>query len=140
MYILLIILFAIFACNCSFFFFLSCGKIQYLFFQILHLEFAHYDYKLRGTISAKDFALSMVAAADMNHINKFLDQVDELENDPHLRDMRITFEVRFYFHNFLSPVSSLFSFITSQSLVASSGIQGLCRVAKETATIGPGSL
>ncbi|XP_059461488.1 calcium uptake protein, mitochondrial-like isoform X2 [Corylus avellana] len=36
--------------------------------EILRLEFAHYDYKLRGTISAKDFALSMVASADMSHL------------------------------------------------------------------------
>ncbi|XP_077236707.1 calcium uptake protein, mitochondrial-like [Tasmannia lanceolata] len=60
--------------------------------EILRLEFAHYDYKLQGTISAKDFALSMVASADLNHINKFLDRVDEMNNDPHLRDLRVTFE------------------------------------------------
>ncbi|KAF8393110.1 hypothetical protein HHK36_021351 [Tetracentron sinense] len=60
--------------------------------EILRLEFAHYDYKLRGTISAKDFAFSMVASADMNHINKFLDRIDELNNKPHLRDIRITLE------------------------------------------------
>ncbi|XP_010907508.1 calcium uptake protein, mitochondrial isoform X2 [Elaeis guineensis] len=60
--------------------------------EIVRLEFAHYDFKSRGTISAKDFALSMVACADVNHINKFLDRVDELNGNPHLRDMRITFE------------------------------------------------
>ncbi|XP_042491952.1 calcium uptake protein, mitochondrial-like [Macadamia integrifolia] len=60
--------------------------------EILRLEFAHYDYKLRGTISAKDFALSMVASADMSHINKFLDRVELLNNEPHLRNIRITFE------------------------------------------------
>ncbi|XP_058067437.1 calcium uptake protein, mitochondrial-like isoform X2 [Magnolia sinica] len=60
--------------------------------EILRLEFVHYDCKLQGTIPAKDFALSMVASADMNHINKFLDRVDELNNDPHLRDIRITLE------------------------------------------------
>ncbi|KAJ4951159.1 hypothetical protein NE237_027991 [Protea cynaroides] len=60
--------------------------------EILRLEFAHYDYKLCGTISAKDFALSMVASADMSHINKFLDRVEELDNESHLRDIRITFE------------------------------------------------
>ncbi|XP_059637845.1 calcium uptake protein, mitochondrial-like [Cornus florida] len=60
--------------------------------EILRLEFAHYDYKSRGTISAKDFALSMVASADMKHINKFLDRVDELNNEPHVKDIRITFE------------------------------------------------
>ncbi|XP_008775754.2 calcium uptake protein, mitochondrial [Phoenix dactylifera] len=60
--------------------------------EIVRLEFAHYDFKSRGTISAKDFALSMVACADLNHINMFLDRVDELNNNPHLRDMRITFE------------------------------------------------
>ncbi|THU70396.1 hypothetical protein C4D60_Mb08t24540 [Musa balbisiana] len=60
--------------------------------EIVRLEFAHYDFKSRGTISAKDFALSMVASADMNHINKLLDQVDELDNNPSVRDIRITFE------------------------------------------------
>lgn len=44
-------------------------------------------------MSAKDFALSMVASADMNHVNKLLDRVDELDSNPSLRDMKITFEV-----------------------------------------------
>ena len=60
--------------------------------QMLRLEFAHYDYKLRGTISAKDFALSMVASADIKHLNKLLDRADDLDNEPHLRNMRVTFE------------------------------------------------
>lgn len=60
--------------------------------EILNLEFAHYDYKSRGTISAKDFALSMVASADMSHLGRLFDRVDELNNEPHLRDMRITLE------------------------------------------------
>ncbi|KAA8535201.1 hypothetical protein F0562_030204 [Nyssa sinensis] len=82
--------------------------------QILRLEFSHYDYKSRGTISAKDFALSMVASADMRHINKFLDRVDELDDEPCLRDIRITFEE---FKNFaelrkkLQPLSlAIFSY------------------------------
>ncbi|KAK3006057.1 hypothetical protein RJ639_016675 [Escallonia herrerae] len=49
---------------------------------ILRLEFAHYDYNSVGTISAKDFALSMVASADMKNINKFLDRFDEITNEP----------------------------------------------------------
>ncbi|KAE9462652.1 hypothetical protein C3L33_05437, partial [Rhododendron williamsianum] len=60
--------------------------------EILQLEFAHYDYKSQGTISAKDFALSMVASADMSHINKFLDRVEELNDEPYIREVRITFE------------------------------------------------
>ncbi|XP_038985430.1 calcium uptake protein, mitochondrial-like isoform X2 [Phoenix dactylifera] len=60
--------------------------------EIVNLEFAHYDYKSRGTISAKDFALSMVASADISSVNKFLDRVDELDNHPHLKDARITLE------------------------------------------------
>ncbi|KAL3532261.1 hypothetical protein ACH5RR_005782 [Cinchona calisaya] len=60
--------------------------------EILRLEFAHYDCKSQGTISAKDFAFSMVASADMSHINKFLDRIDELNNEPNLRDILITFE------------------------------------------------
>lgn len=58
----------------------------------MRLEFAHYDYKSQGTISAKDFALSMVASADMSHINKFISRVDEINNEPHLKDVRITYE------------------------------------------------
>jgi calcium uptake protein 1, mitochondrial len=41
----------------------------------------------------KDFALSMVASADMNHINKLLDRVDDLNDNPDVKDLRITFEV-----------------------------------------------
>ncbi|CAL5376734.1 unnamed protein product [Camellia sinensis] len=60
--------------------------------EILRLEFAHYDYKSQGTIFAKDFALSMVTSADMRHVNKFLDHVEELNDEPNLKDIRITFE------------------------------------------------
>ncbi|KAJ9167701.1 hypothetical protein P3X46_019309 [Hevea brasiliensis] len=60
--------------------------------EILRLEFAHYDYKLQKTISAKDFALSMVASADLSHLDKLLDRVDELNNEARLKDIRITFE------------------------------------------------
>ncbi|KAI4335633.1 hypothetical protein L6164_014265 [Bauhinia variegata] len=49
--------------------------------EILQLEFSHYDYNKRGSISAKDFALSVVASADINHVNKLLDRVDELNSD-----------------------------------------------------------
>ncbi|KAK7292011.1 hypothetical protein RIF29_07621 [Crotalaria pallida] len=60
--------------------------------EILRLEFSHYDYFQKGSISARDFALSLVASADINHINKLLDRVDEISGNPHLRDIRITFE------------------------------------------------
>ncbi|KAL9242477.1 hypothetical protein vseg_016470 [Gypsophila vaccaria] len=60
--------------------------------EILRLEFSHYDHKGRGTISARDFALSMVASADMSHTSKFLDQVEDLSNDPVLKNIRITYE------------------------------------------------
>ncbi|KAI3422819.1 uncharacterized protein J3R85_011719 [Psidium guajava] len=60
--------------------------------EILHLEFSHYDAKSVGTISAKDFALSLVASADMSHINKLLDRVDEIDSEPLLRDLRISFQ------------------------------------------------
>ncbi|KAL6903658.1 hypothetical protein ACP4OV_004471 [Aristida adscensionis] len=60
--------------------------------EIIRLEFSHYDVKSSKTIPVKDFALSMVASADMNHINKLLDRVDKLDNEPELKDMRITFE------------------------------------------------
>ncbi|KAM7490043.1 hypothetical protein LguiA_032964 [Lonicera macranthoides] len=59
---------------------------------MIKLEFSHYDYKLQGTISAKDFALSMVASADTRHLNNLLDHVDDLDRESHLVDTRITFE------------------------------------------------
>lgn len=45
-----------------------------------------------GIISAKDFALSLVASADIRHISKLLDRVGEVSNEPQIRDIRITFE------------------------------------------------
>lgn len=56
------------------------------------MEFHHYDYKKQGTISSKDFALSLVASADIRHVNKFLDRVEEIDNDPSIRDLRVTFD------------------------------------------------
>ena len=63
--------------------------------QIIRLEFSHYDVKSSKTIPAKDFALSMVASADMNHISMLLDtdRVDDLVNKPDLKDIHISFEV-----------------------------------------------
>uniref|UniRef100_A0A7N0RG71 EF-hand domain-containing protein n=1 Tax=Kalanchoe fedtschenkoi TaxID=63787 RepID=A0A7N0RG71_KALFE len=60
--------------------------------EILKLEFSHYDYKNSGSILAKDFALSLVASADISHINKFLDRVDEIDSDPNLKNIRVTYE------------------------------------------------
>lgn len=59
---------------------------------MLRLEFDHYDYKGRGTISAKDFALSLVAAADMSHLDRLLERVDELNDKPRLREVRISLD------------------------------------------------
>ena len=63
--------------------------------QIIRLEFSHYDVKSSKTIPAKDFALSMVTSADMNHISMLLDtdRVDDLVNKPDLKDIHISFEV-----------------------------------------------
>ncbi|GAB4854622.1 hypothetical protein Ancab_023205 [Ancistrocladus abbreviatus] len=58
--------------------------------EILRLEFSHYDYMSRGSISAKDFALSVVASADIKHINKLLEQVDEIDNDANLCNIHIS--------------------------------------------------
>ncbi|KAI4376180.1 hypothetical protein MLD38_013970 [Melastoma candidum] len=58
--------------------------------EILNLEFDHYDYHSQGTISAQDFALSLVASADMGHLHKLLDRVDELGKKSHLKGIRIT--------------------------------------------------
>lgn len=58
----------------------------------MRLEFSHYDYHKKGSISAKDFALSLVASADVNHISKLLDRVEELNRNRKLRDLRVTYK------------------------------------------------
>lgn len=80
----------------------------------MRLEFVHYDFKSRKTISAKDFAHSIVASADMSHLNKLLERVEEMNNNPQFNNVRISFEE---FKNFaelrkkLVPLSlALFSF------------------------------
>ncbi|XP_027356903.1 calcium uptake protein, mitochondrial-like [Abrus precatorius] len=95
--------------------------------EILRLEFAHYDYKSCKTISAKDFAHSIVASADLSHLGRLLERVDELNNDPRFRDVRITFEE---FKNFaelrrkLLPFSlAIFSFAKVHGLLARDDFQ-----------------
>lgn len=61
--------------------------------QILMLEFAHYDFKKTGTISAHDFALSMIAAADMDMLNEYLERANTLLMNPEYKEMRINPEV-----------------------------------------------
>ncbi|KAI3821715.1 hypothetical protein L1987_09287 [Smallanthus sonchifolius] len=82
--------------------------------EMIWLEFSHYDFKSTGTIPAKDFVLSMVASGDIRHMNSLLHRVDELDKEPRLKDLRITFEE---FKNFaqlrekLQPFSiALFSY------------------------------
>ncbi|KAL9255846.1 Calcium uptake protein, mitochondrial-like protein [Drosera capensis] len=58
--------------------------------ELVRLEFAHYDYKSRGSISAKDFALSMIASADIKHLNKLLRRVGEIDKDSHISNIRIS--------------------------------------------------
>lgn len=60
--------------------------------EIVRLEFSHYDVKSSNTIPVKDFALSMVASADMIYIDKLLDRVEDLDDNLDLKDLRITFE------------------------------------------------
>ncbi|XP_071721870.1 calcium uptake protein, mitochondrial-like [Rutidosis leptorrhynchoides] len=60
--------------------------------EILRLEFAHYDYNSQGKISAKDFALSIIAAADSSYLNELFKRVERLNSDPHLSEVRITLE------------------------------------------------
>ncbi|KAK3029864.1 hypothetical protein RJ639_038661 [Escallonia herrerae] len=88
--------------------------------EMIRLEFSHYDYKLRGTMSAKDFALSMVASTDIRHLNKMLDRVDDLDHEPRLNDIRITFEE---FKNFAELRKSLQPF--SLALFSYGQVNGL---------------
>ncbi|MCO5571298.1 hypothetical protein L7F22_025036 [Adiantum nelumboides] len=60
--------------------------------EILRLEFSHYDCKRQGSISAQDFASSMVAAASMSNIGKYLRRVDALADEQACKDVRISFK------------------------------------------------
>ncbi|KAK2392094.1 calcium uptake protein, mitochondrial [Trifolium repens] len=89
--------------------------------EILRLEFVHYDFKSQKTISAKDFAHSIVASADVSHLNKLLERVDEMNDDTRFNNVRITIEE---FKNFaelrkkLVPLSlALFSFAKVNGLL-----------------------
>lgn len=69
----------------------------------------------------------MVASADMKHIDKFLDIVNELDNEPRLRDIHITFEE---FKNFdelrkrLRPLSmAIFSYGRMNGLLSKADFQ-----------------
>lgn len=95
--------------------------------QIVRLEFSHYDVKSSNTIPVKDFALSMVASADMNHINKLLDRVDDLDDNLDLKDLRITFEVGLLAvpHQVIIVLGFTICFhFKLQSVI--SGVQGIC--------------
>ncbi|KAF6158043.1 hypothetical protein GIB67_014837 [Kingdonia uniflora] len=98
--------------------------------EILRLEFAHYDYKRRGTISAKDFALSMVASADMSHISKFLGRADNLSKQPHLKDLRISLEEFMTFAELrksLEPLTlAIFSYGKVNGLLSKQDFQRAC--------------
>ncbi|KAJ8751634.1 hypothetical protein K2173_025790 [Erythroxylum novogranatense] len=83
--------------------------------EMLRLEFAHYDYKLRGAISAKDFALSVVASADMSDLDRLLDRVDKLNLKPD-----VTFEE---FKNFAELRKKLLPF--SLALFSYGKVNGL---------------
>ncbi|KAG0588748.1 hypothetical protein KC19_2G266100 [Ceratodon purpureus] len=60
--------------------------------EITRLEFAHYDFENRGSISATDFGLSMAASADISMMYHYLDRVEDLANNPHYATLRITLE------------------------------------------------
>ncbi|KAL1346950.1 hypothetical protein HN51_020484 [Arachis hypogaea] len=90
--------------------------------EILRLEFDHYDYKSRETISAKDFALSIVASADLSHLGRLLDLVEEMNNNPSFKDVRITFEE---FNNFAELRKKLLPF--SLAIIGFAKVNGLLR-------------
>ncbi|XP_049382629.1 calcium uptake protein, mitochondrial-like [Solanum stenotomum] len=103
--------------------------------EISRLEFAHYDYKSQGSISAKDFTLSMVASADISHIDKFLDRVEDLDDEKQLRDVRITFKE---FMNLAELRKELPSFSQSILSYAKNGLlskQELKRAANQVCSI-----
>lgn len=93
----------------------------------MRLEFAHYNYKSRKTISAKDFARSIVSSADLSHLGRLLELVDDLSNDTRLKDVRITFEDFKTFSELrkkLLPFSlAIFSFADVQGLITRDDFQ-----------------
>lgn len=58
--------------------------------EILRLEFSHYDCKQQGHIPVQDFGSSMVSAASMSNISKYLTRVDALTDEPKFRGVRIS--------------------------------------------------
>lgn len=105
--------------------------------EIIRLEFSHYDVKSSKTIPAKDFALSMVASADMNHISMLLDRVDDLVNKPDLKDIRISFEefkAFAYLRRRLEPLSmAIFAYGKVNGLLTK---QDLKRAAQHVCGVG----
>ncbi|RZC51072.1 hypothetical protein C5167_019497 [Papaver somniferum] len=69
----------------------------------------------------------MVAAADMSNINQFLARVDKLDNEPHLREIRITLEEFMAFAEIrkkLAPLSlAIFSYGTVNGLFTKKDFQ-----------------
>ncbi|KAJ7562065.1 hypothetical protein O6H91_03G053900 [Diphasiastrum complanatum] len=60
--------------------------------EITRLEFSHYDFHQRGTMSARDFGLSMVAAADMSSINQYLERAEFLGYNPRFNGVEISYQ------------------------------------------------
>ncbi|KXZ48149.1 hypothetical protein GPECTOR_30g245 [Gonium pectorale] len=58
--------------------------------ELVKLEFAHYDNLGRGSMAPVDFAHSLVATADVRHIDRLLDKVDSMP--PELLRKRVTFD------------------------------------------------
>ncbi|GIL46976.1 hypothetical protein Vafri_3832 [Volvox africanus] len=58
--------------------------------ELVNLEFAHYDCNRQGSIPAVDFGRSLVAAADIRHVDRLLDKVDSMTTD--MARERISFE------------------------------------------------
>ena len=71
----------------------------------MQLEFAHYDCKHQGSIPVQDFGSSLVAAASLSNITKYLRRVDALAAEPRFKDIRISFEVN-YVNMFVQKVRS----------------------------------
>eukprot|EP00250_Pteridium_aquilinum_P014297 c21899_g1_i2 orf=182-1417(+) len=60
--------------------------------EILRLEFSHYDCNQQGSIPVQDFGSSMIAAASISNISRYLRRVDALAEEPMFRGIRISFK------------------------------------------------
>ena len=57
---------------------------------MMELEFKWYDFRNKGSIAARDFALSVVGCARLKHIDEYLDQIEAMPKE--IAEKQVTYE------------------------------------------------